>query len=291
MTRWWKLPAALMVMASALLSLQFGSSPGSATEPDSSLRGNGSIDEAWMTGAQPGDRITLLRDGTAVANPDNPGEADRMGSRIVRNLTPGKGYAWHDDATGQDTHTFSVLSPGANPSRDSPLYRDQRLHDGLNYVTMRDGISLAATVRFPPGTSCSAAAPCPTVVEYSGLQRGGPDGPDSILDRRGAGCCPARTAPIPTSCPTAPPTSGPWWLVYPDSPPSACRCVEPAALAGHLTSSGIRPTTTPTTPSRSSPISLGSHITGSAWWGSAIPVCRNYRRPARTHRAWRRSRR
>ena len=183
MTRWWKLPAALIVAASVLISLQIRSTPGSAAEPGSSLRGNGSIDEAWITGAQQGDRITLLRDGRAVANPDNPGEADRMGSRIVRNLTPGTGYAWRDDATGQDTHTFSVLSPGANPPRNSPLYRDQRLEDGLNYVTMRDGISLAATVRFPQGTICSAAAPCPTVVEYSGYNVAGPTDPiPSLID-------------------------------------------------------------------------------------------------------------
>jgi uncharacterized protein len=183
MTRWWKLPAASIFMASALLSPQFGSSPSSGTEPGPSLRGNGSIDEAWLTGAQPGDRITLLRDGKAVANPANPGEADRLGSRIVRDLTPGTGYAWHDGVTGQDTHTFSVLAPGANPQLGSPLYRDQPLHEGLNYVTMRDGISLAATVRLPQGTPCSAAAPCPTVVEYSGYNVAGPTDPiPSLID-------------------------------------------------------------------------------------------------------------
>ncbi len=32
-----------------------GSAPG--------LRGGGSIDEAWLTGARPGDRLTLLREG------------------------------------------------------------------------------------------------------------------------------------------------------------------------------------------------------------------------------------
>jgi uncharacterized protein len=183
MGRGWRWPAALIVTASALITLQSGSLPGSGAERGSSLSGSGSIDEAWLTGAQPGDRITLLRDGKAVANPENPGKADRLGSRIVRNLTPGTGYAWHDDATHGDTPTFSVLAPGANPPLHSPLYEDQPLHEGLNYVTMRDGISLAATVRFPQGTSCSAGAPCPTVVEYSGYNVAGPTDPiPSLLD-------------------------------------------------------------------------------------------------------------
>jgi predicted acyl esterase len=177
MSRWGKLPVAMIVMASAAISLQFGSTAGSGALSDSRLHGNGSIDEAWLTGARPGDRITLVRDGKTVAVADNPAEADELGSRIVRDLNPGAGYAWHDDATGQDTRTFSVLAPGANPPLDSALYEGQPLHEGLNYVTMRDGISLAATVRFPQGTNCSTDAPCPTVVEYSGYNVAGPTDP------------------------------------------------------------------------------------------------------------------
>ena len=88
----WKLAAASFVMASAVLGLQgAGSLAGAGAEPGSaSLSGGGSVDEAWLTGAQPGDRLTLQRDGRVVANPDNPGAADQLGSRIVRNLTPGR---------------------------------------------------------------------------------------------------------------------------------------------------------------------------------------------------------
>ena len=177
MSRWGRVPGLLIVMAAALVSLPFGFAASSGAEQASSLRGNGSIDEAWLTGAQPGDHITLLRDGKAVENPANPGEADKLGSRIVRNLRPGTGYAWHDDTAHQGTHVFSVLAPGANPPRDAELYGGQPLHEGLNYITMRDGISLAATVRFPLSQSCSSAAPCPTVVEYSGYNVAGPTDP------------------------------------------------------------------------------------------------------------------
>jgi uncharacterized protein len=141
------------------------------------LRHGGSVDEAWLTGAHPGDRITLFRRGSAVSNPANPGTADSLGSLIIRNLSPGAGYSWRDDATSQQTGDFSVLAPGVNPSTGSALYTDQHLHKGLNYITMRDGIKLAATVRFPYGQRCSATDPCPTVIEYSGYNVAGPTDP------------------------------------------------------------------------------------------------------------------
>jgi predicted acyl esterase len=147
----------------------------------SSLRSGGSVDEAWLTGAQPGDHITLLRFGSAVSNPANPGAADSLGSLIIRDLSAGRGYSWRDDTTGEQTADFTVLAPGVDPSTGSALYTGQRMHKGLNYITMRDGIKLAATVRYPYGTSCSAANPCPTVVEYSGYNVAGPTDPIPFL--------------------------------------------------------------------------------------------------------------
>jgi predicted acyl esterase len=146
------------------------------------LPGNGSVDEAWLTGADPGDTITLMQNRSAVANPANPGTADSLGSLIIRNLTPGGGYYWVDDSTGRHSRPFTVLSPGQNPSTQSSLYTGQPLHQGLNYITMRDGIQLAATVRYPYDSTCTAASPCPTVIEYSGYDAAGPTDPiPSIL--------------------------------------------------------------------------------------------------------------
>ncbi len=142
-----------------------------------SLRSGGSVDEAWLTGAHPGDRITLQHYGSTVSNPANPGTADSFGSLIIRDLHPGLGYSWRDDTTRQRTADFTVLAPAANPSTSSALYTGQRMHKGLNYITMRDGIKLAATVRYPYGTSCTTANPCPTVIEYSGYNTAGPTDP------------------------------------------------------------------------------------------------------------------
>jgi len=156
---------------------------GSNTSPVAAPSGglHGSVDEAWLTGAAPGDSITLMRDGSPVKNPANPGTADSLGSLIIRNLTPGGGYRWDDTSSGQRSSAFSVLAPGQNPAAGSALYTGQPMHEGLNYISMRDGISLAATVRYPYGKTCSASSPCPTVIEYSGYGTAGPTDPIPYL--------------------------------------------------------------------------------------------------------------
>ena len=154
------------------------------------MEGNGSVDEAWLTGANPGDQVTLMQGGSAVAVSGNPGTADSLGSLIIRDLTPGGGYFWRDATTGGTTAPFQVLAPGQNPATNASLYTGQPLQQGLNYISMRDGISLAATVRFPFGQTCSAASPCPTVIEYSGYGTAGPTDPipSYISQALGAPC-------------------------------------------------------------------------------------------------------
>ncbi len=159
----------LMLVPSTAVAGATGSAPG--------LHGRGSIDEAWLTGARPGSRLTLLRNGAPVPNAANPGTADALGSLIIRNLAPGSGYQWHESATGESTSKFAVFAVGTDPPNDSTLYTKQVLQSGLNYITMRDGIRLAATVRFPFGSTCSATAPCPTVIEYSGYAVAAPTDP------------------------------------------------------------------------------------------------------------------
>ena len=69
-----------------------------------------------------------------------------------------------------------MLSTTSTPA--ASLYSGQHLHAGLNYVKMRDGISIAATVRLPPGKTL-ADGPFPTVIEYSGYATAAPH---SLLD-------------------------------------------------------------------------------------------------------------
>ncbi len=171
--------ATVLVVVGVGIGVSKADSSGSAKRPD--LRGSGSVDEAWLTGAGPGDHITLTRNGAAVAGTGGSTTADSLGSLIVRNLTPGPGYQWDDETSSQTTADFSVLAPGHNPATNSSLYTDQTMHQGLNYITMRDGIKLAATVRYPYGGTCSATSPCPTVIEYSGYDTAGPTDPIPVF--------------------------------------------------------------------------------------------------------------
>ncbi|MGA2522237.1 MAG: CocE/NonD family hydrolase, partial [Acidimicrobiales bacterium] len=170
----------LLVLVFSVVPAVIAGAP--AASASGSLQGNGSVEEAWLTGATPGDSITLLQNGSAVANSANPGTADSLGSLIIRSLTPGSGYQWDDTTANVESGTFSVLAPGDNPAQSSSLYTDQPMHEGLNYITMRDGIQLAATVRFPYNSAgqlvtCTTAAPCPTVIEYSGYGTAAPSDP------------------------------------------------------------------------------------------------------------------
>jgi uncharacterized protein len=124
---------------------------------------HGSIDEAYVLHATPGAHLVVVRNNEAVGN----GVADRYGSLIVRNLRPGSGYQVRQitGSTVYGTPTFSVLGTDSTPS--ASFYSGQHLHAGLNYITMRDGIQLAAVVRLPPGKTL-ADGPFPTVIEYSG---------------------------------------------------------------------------------------------------------------------------
>ena len=156
---------------------------GSAAAASSSrLQGNGSVDEAWLTGANPGDQITLVQHGTAVANPANPGTADSLGSLIIRDLAPGPGYRWVDTTTGQHTSTFSVLARATTPA-DSSLYTGQ------------------------PCTRASTTSPCATASSWR---------PPCATPTAGPAARPAR-APRSSSTPAttspAPPTpSRLFWL-------------------------------------------------------------------------------
>jgi hypothetical protein len=59
----------LFVFLAAGTTLTTGA-PSAGASGGGTLQGNGSVDEAWLTGANPGDSITLLRDGTPVTHAD-----------------------------------------------------------------------------------------------------------------------------------------------------------------------------------------------------------------------------
>ena len=157
---------------------------GSAAASAASLPfvGHGSIGEAYVLGATPGARLTVVNGaGTVVGS----GGVDQLGSLVVRNLTPGAGFRFEEGAGSGTRRTppFAVLSSSSTP--DASFYSSQHLRSGLNYVRMRDGVLLAVTVRLPPGKTL-ADGPFPTVIEYSGYAVAGPHSLIDALEGGGA---------------------------------------------------------------------------------------------------------
>lgn len=126
--------------------------------------GAGSVTQAYLTGATPGAAVAL-RD--AGGQQVGAGTVDRLGSFLVRDLPPGGGYRFVVD--GRPGNEFAVLDQSPPPAT---LY-GQRLALGMNYIRMRDGITLAALVRLPAGKTF-ADGPFPTLIEYSGYQTAAP---------------------------------------------------------------------------------------------------------------------
>ncbi|AZG45242.1 CocE/NonD family hydrolase [Gordonia insulae] len=138
-------------------------------------RGAGSVTQAYLLGATPGAAVTL---DDAAGHVAGAGRVDEFGSFLVRDLTPGSGYRFR--VNGLSGNSFAVLDGVTPPS--SSLFR-QSLRPGLNYIRVRDGISLAAVVRLPPGKTM-ADGPFPTVIEYSGYQTAAPN--DFLLGALGS---------------------------------------------------------------------------------------------------------
>ena len=163
--------AVLAGMATAGLLVATSSAPSFAASP---FQGRGSIDEAYVVGAPPGAHLTLLNgSGSKVGT----GVVNSLGGLVVFNLSPGGGYRFEETNPKQrETASFSVLSTNSTPPPS--FYSSQHLHAGLNYVRMRDGITIAATVRLPPGKTL-ADGPFPTVIEYSGYAVAAPH---SLID-------------------------------------------------------------------------------------------------------------
>ena len=142
----------------------------------------GSIGQATVQRAEPGDEL-LLVNGTdrIVAR----GTADDTGSLIFYDVPPAANYrVVHDGRTSRSdsqpsrdddavrgSDRFTVPDREVVPPQT--LYTGQPLQQGLNYVRMRDGITLAMTVRLPAGKALDDG-PFPTLVEYSGYAAAAP---------------------------------------------------------------------------------------------------------------------
>ena len=157
-----------MVAAAAVAGPSGAASAAQASVPAANapapFTAHGSIYQAYVLGARPGQRLVVVN---GAGQQVGGGTADRLGSLIVRTLKAGSGYQVRavSGTKVYGTPRFSVLSQSS--AKPAAFYAGQHLHPGLNYLTMRDGVQLAATLRLPPGKTL-ADGPFPTVIEDSG---------------------------------------------------------------------------------------------------------------------------
>ncbi len=146
------------------------------------------VEQVVVTGAEPGTELHLVdadgRPVDAYFPPDGvqsgSGTVDDSGNLVFGRVPASDGYRVVAGTGDQleASEPIDVLALGDH--RDDTFYADQQLQEGINYLEMRDGTTLAAMVRFPslPRDDVPADGPYPTVVEMSGYDPANPDSPE-----------------------------------------------------------------------------------------------------------------
>ena len=127
---------------------------------------HGSVQQVWVVGARPGERLTLVGARGRVVR---VGAAGPLGGLVFRGVAPGAGYRVRGPGA-RATPTMTVLPDRSAPA-STTIYRQRIPRSGYGYLTVRDGIKLAIDVRLPGGPG-----PYPTVIEYSGYGYADPAG-------------------------------------------------------------------------------------------------------------------
>ncbi|MGK2931730.1 MAG: CocE/NonD family hydrolase [Solirubrobacterales bacterium] len=162
--------AALMIAGGFTTQADAAPKKAPKTTAKADFKARGSIGQAYVRNADNSAKLLLVNSKGVVVDEGSP---DRFGSKIFRYLKPGPGYTVRQRNGGKvlGTPKFKVLKAGDNPPQS--FFDKKDLHEGLNYVTMRDGVELAMTVRLPAGKTMEDG-PFPTVIEHSGYQTAAP---------------------------------------------------------------------------------------------------------------------
>ncbi len=162
---------AMLLLVGAATIAPSGPRAGAAVK----VRAFGSVEAAYLA-APAGTAVELISSSHRVVA---HGTTDARGALVIHDVAPGRGYHFSlkRGTTRSVTGSFTVQSQ-RQPKPES-FYKKVSLHAGLNYLPMRDGITLAATVRLPLGATSLGQGPFPTLIEYSGY---GTAAPGSLLD-------------------------------------------------------------------------------------------------------------
>jgi uncharacterized protein len=152
-------------------ALAIGAAMPAAAGAANDLAVHGSVNQVYVTGAQPGTHLQLIdrRRDRVSRKP-----VESLGGVLFRNVPSGKGYRVRTGG-GSLSRKVAVMNANARPP-NTAIYNQTLPAGGYGYLTTRDGTSLAIDVRMP---GPAANGPYPTLVEYSGYGYADPAGPQS----------------------------------------------------------------------------------------------------------------
>ncbi len=142
------------------------------------------VEYVLVQDAEPGTELTLVdEEGEPVTASFPPigavsstGTVDEEGLLVFGRVPPGDGYrvVGGEADTAVASEPVEVLDRYDTP--DTAFFEGQELVEGLNYLEMRDGTTLAAMVRFPslPREDTPEGGPYPTVIDMSGYSPANP---------------------------------------------------------------------------------------------------------------------
>jgi predicted acyl esterase len=157
---------ALATLALAILSMVV-----SATA--SAFSANGSVEQVYVTGLEPGAQASLLRSNNETVSTQT---ADSLGGMLFRKVTPEAGYRVRLSSTSEEVGPITVYTQASAPW-DPGVYNQSIPDSGYTYLTTRDGTQLAIDVHLP--TARPRQTTFPTLIEYSGYGYANPAGPEN----------------------------------------------------------------------------------------------------------------
>src|SRR5688572_5153620 len=98
--------------------------------PDFEARG--SVEQVYVTNADPGERLSLLRNGKTLQTK----RVNAQGGLLYRKVNPGRGYRVKPDGGGEASPPLRVLSTKSAPPDDS-VYDQELPADGYGYLETR----------------------------------------------------------------------------------------------------------------------------------------------------------
>jgi uncharacterized protein len=156
-----------------LAALAIAILPSAGASAVNNLAVHGSVNQVYVTGAQPSTSLRLVRKGKVISKKP----VGTLGGVVFRRIPTGKGYRVRAP-DGSLSRRIAVMSE--RPPKNTSIYNQTLPAGGYGDAYTRDGTSLALDVRLP---GPAANGPYPTLVEYAGYGFANPSGAESGISQ------------------------------------------------------------------------------------------------------------